>query len=160
MQISQLISGLSSGTTLGKHGGGSTAEKTTAGVLEKLTGTSKSTNAKIAEIAKKYDVTDISPTEFSQMLQELRSSGALSEKDLQELSAVRADLESQGVNSEKSINLVEFYANRVESLQTQTQTTTDAAQKATLSSAKQRLEWMQKFASAHASDSVGLDLAA
>ena len=78
--------------------------------------------AALREILSKYDVKDISPDEFSEMIQKLADKGVISQKELQDLSAVRGDLDKAGVGADESINLVEFYQQRIQEAQNAAQT--------------------------------------
>jgi hypothetical protein len=88
------------------------------------------------QIAADYDVTSISPRAFSEMLQKLRQAGTLSDKDYQDLSAIRADLEQGGSDPDQRINLVDLYTKKLAGVRGQS----------TAPSAQRQLDWLQKFA--------------
>ena len=95
------------------------------------------------------------------MIQKLYKAGAISEKDYQELSTVRGDLEKAGIDSDESVNMLEFYSDKVSKAQKALDATLDdASRQQSLGSDKRRLDWMQKFAAIQANpDAVGLDVA-
>jgi hypothetical protein len=115
--------------------------------------------AAMAEILSRYDVTDISPTEFSQMIQKLFEAGALSEKELQQLAAIRLDLDLDGVESDESVDLLEFYARKIKKVQARWDDSDGpAAGRQQLGPLLHRLDWLEKFAVIHsAPDAIGLD---
>ncbi len=115
----------------------------------------------MAEILSRYDVTDISPAEFSQMIQKLFEAGTLSEKELQQLAAVRLDLDLEGVEADESIDLLEFYARKVKKAQRQLSDSDDPSDREQLGPLLGRLDWLQKFALIQsAPDAIGLDAVA
>ena len=69
------------------------------------------------EILSQYDMTDITPNDFSKLIQQMSEKGAISQKDAQELSSIRVDLENAGVNSDESVNLLEFYQKQIVKVQ-------------------------------------------
>ncbi|MGA2798869.1 MAG: hypothetical protein ABSE63_14925, partial [Thermoguttaceae bacterium] len=163
MQISNVISGLADPTTWGKKS--ETASKAGANAVKSIESQVQASPAlqkASVEILRHYDVTHITPEEFSQMVQKLHNAGALSEKDFQELSAVRGDLENAGVEPDESINILEFYSDKLGKAQKNLGSTLDdAARQQRLGPDLRRLDWMQKFAMIQANpDAVGLDMAA
>ena len=65
------------------------------------------------QVVSHYDMTDITPNDFSKLIQQLSDKGAISQKDTQELSSIRVDMENAGINSDDSVNLLQFYQERV-----------------------------------------------
>lgn len=163
MQISNIISGLADPTTWGKKNEVAVpaAENAIKSIEPQVLSNPAARKASV-EILRKYNVTNISPEDFSQMIQKLYKSGVLTEKDYQELSAIRMDLEHAGVESKESINLLEFYSDNVSKAQKELGATLDeAAQQQRLGPDLRRLDWLQKFAVIQANpDAVGLDVAA
>ena len=163
MQISNVISSLADPTTWGKKSetavqSGVSALKSTEQQNQNNPIAQKAT----AEILRQYDVTNITPEAFTQMIQKLYKAGALSEKDYQELLAVRTDLQNAGVEPDESVNLLEHYSDKVSKAQKSMGTTLDDASKQqSLGPDMHRLDWLQKFAMIQANpDAVGLDMAA
>ncbi len=109
-------------------------------------------------IAAEYDVTDISPRAFSEMIDRLRQAGALSDKDYQELAAIRVDLEQAGVGPDDEIDLVQFYRQRL-----QEAAHAEESQKSPrpdLERLRARVEWLQKFAALRSPEASPIDTAA
>ncbi|MCR4412702.1 MAG: hypothetical protein NUV77_09790 [Thermoguttaceae bacterium] len=109
-------------------------------------------------IAAEYDVTDISPRTFSEMIGRLRQAGALSDKDYQELAAIRVDLEQAGIGPDDEIDLVRFYRQRLqEAAQAEKSRETPRPD---LERLRARLEWLQKFAALRSPEASPIDTAA
>ena len=163
MQISSVISGLADPATWGKKSeAGVQAGASALKSLEPQVQINPAARKVTAEILRKYDVTRISPDDFSQMLQKLYKAGALSEKDYQELAAVRMDLEHAGIEPNEPVNMLELYSDKVSKAQKELGATLDdAARQQRLGPDLRRLDWLQKFAVIQANpDAVGLDVAA
>jgi hypothetical protein len=112
--------------------------------------------AALRRVLSQYDVTDISPRDFSEMVQQLHETGAISENQLQELAAVRLDLEEADVRPDESIDLLDFYVHRIK--KAQRRLGDDDASGMQLSPLLRRLEWMEKLAVLHdTADELGLD---
>ena len=73
--------------------------------------------SRLQEILARYDVSDISPRAFSELLQTLHQAGFLPDNDLQDLSQARLDLEREGIGPDDHVNLVEIYTKRLRALQ-------------------------------------------
>jgi hypothetical protein len=162
MQISNVSTGYPDLATLGKRNESSeTASRPgkLGQMLAALSGGSKST---AAEIVAKYDVAKITPTEFSTMVQKLRQSGALSDSDFQELSGVRLDLDTAGIQPDEKINLREFYADKVkDGQQKAADPEQQAAAQQSMGPVLRRYQWVEKFALMQANpDGVGVDAVA
>lgn len=118
----------------------------------------------LREILARYDVTDISPREFSEMIRKLHEAGTLTDEQFQELSLIRVDLDLDCLDPDEALNLVEFYADKLSELR-QSQDDLEelsgslsANQPPQLAPTQRRLEWMAKFAAIQSdSDHVGLD---
>lgn len=169
MQISTILSGNHGSQARAKRADG--VQSALASALKKVTNpaaTDAGSGASAAEILSQYDVTQITPQQFSEMTQKLRAAGALNDADLRELNQVRSDLDAGGTRPNETVNLVSFYQRKVRGLQqTLSEATADtpaAKQTATeqsLEGCQQRLSWMQKFATLHATPgAMGVDLTA
>ena len=109
-------------------------------------GATAETNA-MAEILSRYDVTDISPAEFSRMIQKLFEAGAISDKELQQLAAVRLDMDLRDMEADESIDLLEFYARKITKAQRQlSDSDAPEADRQQLAPLLHRLDWLEKFA--------------
>ena len=102
----------------------------------------------LREIVGRYDVTDISPNELSEMVQQLFEAGAISETELQQLAAIRLDLDASGLEADDSIDLLEYFAEKIVKLQRRfDEDDGPAAVGGQLAATLRRLDWVQKLAS-------------
>jgi hypothetical protein len=162
MQISNIISSFTDTLSLSKKADtvAQTVQKT--GAAPDAVSTASNSRKALAAVLKKYDVTQITPEVFSRMLKELAQTGALSDKELQELSAVRLDLENAHIESDETVNLVEFYNNKIRDTQKESDfSSSSTSQQQLLAPLVSRLGWMEKFQTIHCHpEAVGMDLAA
>ncbi len=94
-------------------------------------------------IVSQYDLTDISPRDFSKMLRELRDAGALTEGEYSELAQIRLDLDAENLDPDESVNLLEFYQQTLGRAR-HDGNSPDAA--TALASMERRLDWLEKVA--------------
>ncbi len=92
-----------------------------------------------------FDVTSITPDEFSALVQRLYKAGAISQEDYQQLMAIRADLHADGIRPDERVNLIEFYARKMRRLQDRIDSL-DAAERQQLATITLRLDWVHKLA--------------
>jgi len=152
VQITNVLSRLSDPTGFGQHREVvDTAVSKAADAVSSAAAAVSSSSSKLKEILTGYDVTDITPKAFSEMLQKLQESGLISSKDLQELSKIRTDLDQQGVASDQSVNLVEMYTKKLQEAEKTAKDQAAATSTASTSTLRRRLDWLQKFAAIHAS---------
>jgi len=115
------------------------------------------------EILAQYDVTDVSPRSFSEMLQKLHRAGVLRDKDFQDLSLIRLDLEREGIDPDERVDLIRLYSRKLRDAQESLEDLRDqgdplARTDAVVAPLRRRLEWLQKLGAIHANPgSVGLD---
>ena len=115
----------------------------------------------LGQILAKYDVKNITPTEFSEMVQKLRQAGAISDGEIQELAAIRSDLEAAGVEPDERIDLTDFYQRKLKQAQNKLDDPSEASRQQRLSPLLRRYDWVQKFAVMHANpQAVGIDTVA
>jgi len=144
------------------------AKETTDGAVgpaseaQESRGPSSAATTALAEILARHDVTDITPAEFSSMIQKLFEAGAISESELQQLTAIRHDLDTEGVEPDESLDLLDFYARRIRRQQRQLEDVDgQPAAHQQLGPALRRLDWLEKFALIHeAPDAIGLNAVA
>ncbi len=124
---------------------GTTEKSTPAAAATSLSGSPPSDAMR--RVLAEYDVADISPRAFSEMLQRLRQAGALPEKDLQELSSLRLELDGEGVGPDERVNLVQRCAKKLSSIRAERDANpaAAAARQATQASLQRQVEWLQKF---------------
>ena len=115
--------------------------------------------AALSQILSRYDVTDITPGDFSEMVQKLFAAGAISDDELQQLAAVRHDLEVDGMDPDDSLDLMEYYARKIEKLQSRLEGNDGPpGPDEQFGPLLQRLDWIEKFALVQSSpDSFGID---
>ena len=106
--------------------------------------------AALREILARYDVTNISPREFSELAQSLREAGVISEEDFQELATIRLELDQNGVEPDGPLNLVDFFQEKLQQQEDQIRRLEQKqgapidradALRATL----RQIDWIQKF---------------
>jgi hypothetical protein len=123
----------------------------------------------VGQVLAQYDMNKITPQRFSEMLQRLRDTGALSENDLRELGQIRLDLDNAHVEPDEQINLLEFYGDRLQDVHKKqamldpntAQPGEQAALRQSEKVVQRRLDWVEKFAAIHRSpQTVGLDMVA
>lgn len=115
-------------------------------------------NARMEElkgIVSQYDLTDITPRDFSEMLRELRDTGALTEAEYGDLAQIRLDMDIENLDPDDSLNLLEFYGKSVDRARGDGES--DAAS-TMLASMERRLDWLEKVAVLQESpDAAGLN---
>jgi hypothetical protein len=156
MLIKNVLSQLSgaAGFSRGKNFIEAAARKAVAAASGVAT-TAAATGSQLHDILTQYDVTNISPQEFSDLAQKLRQSGLLPDKDYQELAGIRADLDRDGVAAKQRVNLVDMYSKKLASLEqdfkAQEAKLGTAAAQTMDSTLRRRLDWLQKLSAIHAS---------
>jgi len=158
MQINGLSSGYPDATALSKREETQqTGDGRAARPIEAQPGSANGPSTVFAEILSKYDVKDITPAEFSAMTQKLYEAGAISDEELQQLTAIRHDLDTAGIDPDESVDLMQHYVDQIEKLQRRSDVSepspSDSRQ---LSPLLRRLDWIEKFALIQAApDSIG-----
>ncbi len=111
--------------------------------------------AEFGRIVSRYDVSEITPHDFSLMIQQLFEAGALSDQDLKELAQIRLDLDFEGIDDDEEVDLVELFVEKLRDLQRKhaelaESGAADAVDQADrpppLGPYERRLEWLRKFA--------------
>jgi hypothetical protein len=112
----------------------------------------------LREVVSRYDVTHISPRDFSQLIQELRQAGAITAADQEELALVRLELDQQGADPDEPIDLVDFLQRKlqtqereIERMEAKQGTPIDRA--VALKETLRQIDWISKFALVHQSGS-------
>ncbi len=147
MNVPNVLSGLTDLTSQVKSNATSVV-KTAAGKAAAVDSSSPPTpTAAMREILSQYDMADITPNDFSKLIQQLSEKGTISQKDMQELSSIRVDLENAGISSDESVNLLDFYQQRIAKVQEAAAHSPDAtAVQPNIDLLVGRLSWLQKFA--------------
>jgi hypothetical protein len=161
MKVPNILSGLGDLTSKAKKTD-SDAAPATGAMVAANSATPPSAAASMREIVSRYDMTDISPNDFSSMIQQLYAKGAISSKDMQELSSIRGDLESAGIGADQAVNLQDFYQQRLAKAKVDAAQSADpAAAQANIQSLASRMTWVQKFAAVgQEENSVGVNAVA
>ncbi len=108
-----------------------------------LANSTEGTTDQLVAVVSQYDITDISPRDFSEMLRELRDSGAITESEYGELAQIRLDMDAEGLDSDESLNLLDFYetaVNRARQDEDSEETSVN------FEAMERRLDWLQKVA--------------
>ena len=160
MEIARISAGYPDTTTTDRHADASPAGMdgpSRTGPLQ--VSISAGTPAALSQILSRYDVTDITPGDFSEMIQKLFEAGAISDEELQQLAAVRHDLEVDGMDPDDSLDLIEYYARKIEKLQSRLEGTDGPpGPDEQLGPLLRRLDWIEKFALVQSSSGAfGLD---
>ena len=163
MQISHLLAGASDPTSVGKRnnlveavGGGASA------AVGQDPAPASERRSAFRRIATQYDVREITPRDFSEMLQKLYEAGVLEEEQWQELAVARLDLDLENIDPDETIDLVDFYTEKLEKLLREQADSEDspgaaAADRPALKPVEHLLSWMEKFALIQSVDAVGID---
>lgn len=109
------------------------------------------------EIFGQYDVTAITPRDFSQMLRQLEEGDVITGADREELSLLRQDLDRAGVEADEPLDLVLYLEIRLDQQAQRPSSPHDGTAMSTGNDQvpapprrllRRQLEWMQKFATA------------
>ena len=159
MHIPSIFAGYSDLAPFGKNKEAADAAGGRAPEAAEARGSTSATTAAAAEILSRHDVTDITPTEFSMMIQKLYEAGAISEGELQQLTAIRHDLDTEGVEPDESLDLLDFYTRRIREAERHLEDIDgQPASHQQLGPFLRRLDWLEKFALIQsAPDAIGLD---
>ena len=152
-------------TKTGSSGGEAVAATVApAATAEPSSSTPPHATAEFRQILARYDVTQISPAQFSRMLGELRQTGLLDEGDLFQLGQILVDLDTEGVEADEDVDLVERYTDQLDKLQDRLEDLGSdeeafAGVAPALAAVQKRLDWLTKFALVHsAPEAATVDL--
>ena len=160
MRINNVISSFADATLKNPRAeaAGATAQKAAAAGDP---ASSPASTAALAQILSQYDVTRMSPSEFTEMLQKLHDAGAITDAEFKELSSVRVDLDAAGIDADEKIDLRSFYREQLQQLDKQLTDANAAQIQATRDPVARKLDWIEKFAIMHAQpESLGLNAVA
>lgn len=119
------------------------------------------------DVLARYDVRDISPREFTEMLEELREAGGMGDAELNQLAQIRLDLDLARADPDQPLDLLERYeemlAEQSEDLQKLLSRRSPDAEQRSLAEGRversgQLVDWLRRFATLH--HSRGIDAAA
>jgi hypothetical protein len=110
-------------------------------------------SAEFRDILARYDVQNISPRQFSELVQQLREAGVISEADYQELASMRLSLDEQSLDPDGPLNLIEFFHEKLEQAEEALQKreaqqpgSAPIDRPAALADSLRQIGWIQKFA--------------
>jgi len=116
---------------------------------------------RLRRIAARYDLRNISPGELSSLLQELHQAGLIGDQQYHELSLIRLDLDGADVDQDEAVDLLEFYAEKLEELSESAAAMPTSEFAAAIEPLRRRQAWLQKLALFQsAPDAAGLDAVA
>jgi len=107
------------------------------------------------EILAHYDVTQITPREFSELIQKLQEAGEISDVEAKELAQIRLDLDTSNAELDEPLDLLDFIEQKLKGLEEQWGDQQDKGadasgalpnREALLSPVRRQLDWIQKFA--------------
>lgn len=106
------------------------------------------------EILKRYDVRQITPREFSDMLRELRDSGHLTDADFQELGRIRLEIDKNGHSPDETLDLLEMFRQRLSAQQTIASRAEESGREVgadpeSVRKLRDHVSWLEKLAALH-----------
>lgn len=126
--------------------------------VEQSSQSSAGTNAAMEQlkgIVSQYDLSDITPRDFSEMLRELRDAGVVTEAEYGDLAQIRLDMDAENLDPDDSLDLLDFYRKTVDRTRHDSESDTASA---ALGSMERRLDWLEKVAVLQESpDAAGLN---
>lgn len=116
----------------------------------------------LRDILAHYDMREISPREFSQMIQKLHDAGELSDADLKELSLIRHEADLSGLDPDEPIDLIALLEKKLKQQQEELERLEKksgnrlpaADRQAYLAPIERQLDWLERFAMIHKSGSA------
>lgn len=163
MQITSVLSGYADATNGGRRSESSERSTSRSAGSQLTRGLSGTPNEAMQQIMADYDLTQITPEQYSEMLNRLRKENAITEEEYAQLSQVRTELDGEGIDPNETIDLLSFYHQRSQDLSKRLEeTSTNTAGRATLgqslTATQHRLDWLEKLEMVHSQpDSIGLD---
>ena len=139
----------------GKPSGGGSS----AGAVQTLTPNTppaSGATSQVRDILSHYDFQQISPREFSEMVQKLQEAGAVSDGDAKELAQMRMEMDLAQASPDDPIDLVDFFSRKMKDQQNQADNMASKNpggfdRNAYLAPTQRQLQWVQKFAAIQSS---------
>lgn len=156
MDVSGILRGLG-GTAVGSPGGKPSEREPVAVTPTKSNTLAAPASEELRDILAHYDMKNISPREFSELVQKLKESGAISETDYQELALVRLELDQQGIDPDGPLDLVKHLQERLQHEEKdlrkqEARQSTPIDRREALAATLRQIEWIQKFDIVNRSD--------
>lgn len=101
----------------------------------------------LRRIMSHYDLRQISPAEWRNLVSELRASGLLAEGDLQDLTGISREFEQAGLSPHERIDLLSWFRSRLRRLEMHPEAATDGAVKAERLQISRYLSLLERLAS-------------
>ncbi|HEX4148517.1 MAG TPA: hypothetical protein VHY20_06000, partial [Pirellulales bacterium] len=108
MDVSSISSSVMSLVSPSSSSDTSTAAPATQSALDGGSAAGGSSSA-FRQIVSQFDIHDISPREFSSLVQQLASQGAISQSDQKELNQMRVELDLSGAQPDEPLDLEQFF---------------------------------------------------
>jgi len=154
MQISQLLGALAKSLDFSATGTQSRPAADVAGGSAPPASPSSSlpSDAALRDVAARFDIREISPREFSDLISQLRDAGLLSQDDISALLSLRAELDQSQVGADDPVNLLDFVRDKLrdEADQFDRNLGKQGQQTTTSSAAQRQLDLLERLAIAHA----------
>ena len=107
------------------------------------------------DILAEYDVQQITPREYSALLQRLYAAGQITDRDFQQLAELRANLDAAQFDPDEPLDLLSFLQERITAQEGAANATVlpasgaKAPDQSGLAVSLNQLEWLQKFSLVH-----------
>jgi Zn-dependent M32 family carboxypeptidase len=162
MQIDSIGNGYQGALALSPVAPPERSAATATAALEGASGTGGD-GSSFQEILAHFDVTQITPREFSELIQKLQEAGTINDAEAKELAQIRVEIDKTNAEPDEPIDLVNFFQQKLKSLEQQW---SDQQQKgaeasaalpnreAILAPVRRQLDWIQKFATIHGEKST------
>ncbi len=113
------------------------------------------------QILSRYDIREISPREFSELIGRLKEANQISDAELKELSAMRVELDLAKADPDQPIDVLKFFTQKLRAQEDQasrpgSRGADAAAIEGVLAPIRRQVAWARKFAIA-VSDGAGVD---
>lgn len=133
--------------------------------VEPQSGAGSISPAQYRQILAEFDVRQISPRQFSQLIQELQETGELEPGDIQELQAIRVQLDGEGAAPDEPLDLLRWARTRAVQTARNAAVETSAAEAAVgaqrSAGLQRQTSWIERLDRAHQAALEGpLDLVA
>ena len=120
LPVTSLLTGLNTlGALFGRAPAGNTAVQQPAAPPEAEAVDGFSASGSLRELASRHDLTKISPEDFSSLARQLYQAGAIDERQLQDLAAVRLELDLAELPANQPVNVLAFLQEKQQRLQGQ-----------------------------------------
>ncbi|HEX3657878.1 MAG TPA: hypothetical protein VHY91_16855 [Pirellulales bacterium] len=152
MAVSSISSSLASIITPSSPADTSTAAPATQSALDGGSAAGGS-SAAFRQVVSQFDMHDISPREFSSLVQQLSSAGAISASDQQELNQMRVQMDLSGAPPDEPLDLVKFFQKQAQGVSDVAANNSSSETSDYTNTSQRQLEWAQKFATIQSSSS-------